>query len=226
MLTPNANTATPKCASHMPVSERGHWRMRANTDSCEPPSDFRRSMASVTIEAVIQYAISSPRIAVSDSLPDTDAVASAPSTEASAAQRRRWNNDGSDASFQRASGPSAISSTTGTISGRKTVSKYGGPTEILPMPSASSSSGDSVPRSTEAHTTTNSMLLPSSMDSRDTSAKRAPRPTLGARHAYSASDPPITTIRKHRMKRPRDGSVANACTDDSTPERTMNVPKL
>ena len=26
------------------------------------------------------------------------------------------------------------------------------------------------------------------------------------------------------MNRPRFGSVANACTDDSTPERTMNVP--
>ena len=26
------------------------------------------------------------------------------------------------------------------------------------------------------------------------------------------------------MNRPRRGSVANACTDDSTPERTMNVP--
>ena len=71
----------------------------------------------------------------------------------------------------------------GTISGRNTASKYGGPTEILPMPSASSSSGYIVPSSTEAQTTTNSMLLPSSIDSRDTSAKRAPRPTCGARHA-------------------------------------------
>ena len=26
------------------------------------------------------------------------------------------------------------------------------------------------------------------------------------------------------MKRPRRGSVANACTDESTPERTRNVP--
>ena len=123
MLTPNANTATPRCASHMPVSERGHWRMRANTPSCAPPSDFSRSTASVTMDAVIQYAIRKPSIAISDSLPASHDVASAPSTEASAAQRRRWNSDGSDASFQRASGPSAISSTTGTISGRKTVSK-------------------------------------------------------------------------------------------------------
>src|SRR5246127_3346823 len=68
------------------------------------------------------------------------------------------------------------------------------------------------------------MLLPRSMDSRDTSEKRAPRPTFGARQAYSDSAPPITTTRKPRMNRPRAGSVANACTDDSTPERTMKVP--
>src|SRR5436190_21244533 len=34
----------------------------------------------------------------------------------------------------------------------------------------------------------------------------------------------MTGIRKARMKRPRRGSVANACTDDSTPERTRKVP--
>jgi hypothetical protein len=31
-------------------------------------------------------------------------------------------------------------------------------------------------------------------------------------------------MRKARMKRPRRGSVANACTDESTPERTRKVP--
>src|SRR6516225_1972013 len=92
------------------------------------------------------------------------------------------------------------------------------------MPIASSSNGYIVPSSTEAHTTTNSMLLPSSMDSRDTSAKRAPSPTFGARQAYSASAPPTTMPRNTRMNSPRRGSVANACTDDSTPERTMKVP--
>src|ERR1700761_5687960 len=183
MLTPNANTATPRCASHMPASERGHWRMRSNRPRLAPPSERSRSTASTTMDETIQYAISMPSIATSDSLPATHDVASAPSTDASAAQRRRRNSDGSEASFQRASGPSAISSTMGTISGRKIVSKYGGPTESLPLPRASSSSGYSVPSSTDAHTTTNSMLLPRSMDSRDTSEKRAPSPTLGARHA-------------------------------------------
>ena len=34
----------------------------------------------------------------------------------------------------------------------------------------------------------------------------------------------MTTVRKARMNRPRSGSVAKACTDDSTPERTRKVP--
>ena len=92
------------------------------------------------------------------------------------------------------------------------------------MPSASSTSGYSVPSSTVAIATTNSTLLVSSSDSRDSAEKRAPRPTCGARHAYRISEPPITITRKARMNRPRFGSVANACTDDSTPERTRKVP--
>ena len=68
------------------------------------------------------------------------------------------------------------------------------------------------------------MLLTSSSDSRDNNPKRWPRPTLGARQAKSASEPPMTMTRKARMKSPRFGSVAKACTDDSTPERTRKVP--
>ena len=48
--------------------------------------------------------------------------------------------------------------------------------------------------------------------------------TVSERHAYSASEPPTTMQRKIRMNTPRAGSVANACTETSTPERTMNVP--
>ena len=44
------------------------------------------------------------------------------------------------------------------------------------------------------------------------------------RQAYSASEPPITTANRPRMKMPRFGSVANACTEVSTPERTRKVP--
>src|SRR5438445_103457 len=67
-------------------------------------------------------------------------------------------------------------------------------------------------------------LFASSAASRDTGAKALPSPTLPARHAYSASDPPMTRTRNPRMNMPRAGSVANACTEVSTPDRTRNVP--
>ena len=76
-----------------------------------------------------------------------------------------------------------IRNTSGAISGTNTVSKYGGPTEILPRLSASRISGYSVPSSTAPHATTSSTLLASSIDSRETRAKRAPSPTFGARQA-------------------------------------------
>src|SRR5262245_23528416 len=62
------------------------------------------------------------------------------------------------------------------------------------------------------------------MDSRDMNSNAPPSPTRGARHAKSASEPPITSARKPSMKMPRRGSVANACTDVNTPERTRKVP--
>ena len=92
------------------------------------------------------------------------------------------------------------------------------------MPSASINSGYSVPMNTEAATTDNSTLFDSSIDSRETSSNLPPSPILGARQANSSSDPPITTVRKARMKIPRLGSVANECTEVSTPERTKKVP--
>ena len=36
--------------------------------------------------------------------------------------------------------------------------------------------------------------------------------------------PPMHRVRKVSTKTPRAGSVANACTEMSTPERTRNVP--
>ncbi len=72
--------------------------------------------------------------------------------------------------------------------------------------------------------TVSNTLLASSSDSREAGAKPPPRPTRGARQAKSASEPPMTSIRKMRMKTPRFGSVAKAWTEVSTPERTRNVP--
>jgi hypothetical protein len=57
-------------------------------------------------------------------------------------------NSGKDEFFQRAIGPIPIRNNAGVINGTKTVSKYGGPTEILPRPSASKNSGYKVPSNT------------------------------------------------------------------------------
>ena len=117
-----------------------------------------------------------------------------------------------------------IRNTSGAMIGTNTALKYGGPTDSLPRPSASMNSGYIVPSSTAAQATASSTLFISSADSRDNVPNLPPRPTFGARHANSASDAPITTTRKARMNTPRRGSVAKACTDVSTPERTRKVP--
>src|SRR5436309_8868633 len=72
--------------------------------------------------------------------------------------------------------------------------------------------------------TASTILLASSIDSRDTTPNAPPSPTVPARHANSASEPPITMTRNAKINTPRAGSVANACTEVSTPERTRNVP--
>src|SRR5690606_34429741 len=46
----------------------------------------------------------------------------------------------------------------------------------------------------------------------------------GARRAIRVSEAPTTMSREARMKVPRAGSAAKACTEDSTPERTSKVP--
>src|SRR6267142_2824013 len=77
----------------------------------------------------------------------------ATTTEISSAQRSRVHKSVSGAFFQRAIGPMPIRNTSIDISGTNTVSKYGGPTEIFPSPSASRNSGYSVPRNTDAAAT-------------------------------------------------------------------------
>src|SRR5690606_36072743 len=96
--------------------------------------------------------------------------------------------------------------------------------EILPRLSASMNKGYMVPSSTAAVTTGSSTLLPSREDSREISEKLPPPVSLGARQANSVSEMPITSTSSARMNSPRAGSVAKACTEVITPERTRKVP--
>ena len=126
--------------------------------------------------------------------------------------------------FQAECMPIASRNTSGSVGIRNTTLKYGGPTEILPMLRASRNSGYSVPIRISAAATSSSRLLKRMNDSRDTVSKPPRERSAGPRQAKSASEPPMQTPRKARMKSPRLGSLANACTDTSTPERTRNVP--
>ena len=82
----------------------------------------------------------------------------------------------------------------------------------------------SVPSNTDIAATANNTLLANRKLSRETTPNLPPRPTVGARQANSANEPPITITRNAKINTPRLGSVAKACTEVSTPERTKNVP--
>src|SRR5258706_7525749 len=174
--------------------------------------------------ATIQQNSSSPRLARHFPPPMTNGNATAVTRLSTKANRKRTASTGIFACSQRAIGPTPIKNAAGAIKGTKTLLKYGGPTESLPRFNASTKSGYNVPRRTDPAATISKTLFVSRNDSRERTSNFEPRPTCLTRQAYSASDPPITSVRKPRMKMPRLGSVANACTDVSTPERTRKVP--
>ena len=125
---------------------------------------------------------------------------------------------------QRVIGPMPMRKRAGVIKGKKTASKYGTPTEIFPKLSASRIMGYNVPSNTAPAATKNKTLFASNILSRETVANEPPILALGARQAKRSKEPPMTTARKPRIKIPRLGSVAKACTEVSTPERTKKVP--
>ena len=74
-------------------------------------------------------------------------------------------------------------------------------------------SGAIVPPNTTASAMISRMLLNSRKISREPNSKPACDFSNGARHAYSASAPPMMMTRNARMKMPRAGSAAKECTD-------------
>ncbi len=81
-----------------------------------------------------------------------------------------------------------------------------------------------MPVSTVAVAVVRIRLLKTSAPSREIGAKSPPAFSRAARSAKSEKAPPMKMQRMARMKTPRVGSVAKACTDVSTPERTRKVP--
>ena len=81
-----------------------------------------------------------------------------------------------------------------------------------------------MPKNTLAQAVVSSRLLRTKAPSREIGANRPPCLSIGARHANSDSEPAMKNARMTRMNTPRRGSLAKACTEVSTPERTRNVP--
>src|SRR5699024_12389909 len=88
---------------------------------------------------------------------------------------------------------------------------------------ASPIKGNKVPINTTNVAVSNSRLLPNKNVSRESNLKPDLFCSRGARSANSSKEPPATTARKIKIKVSRAGSLAKACTEVSTPERTINV---
>src|SRR5574340_536679 len=97
-------------------------------------------MATVAEEA-IHTASSKPSATIGFQLPMVRGKSAAEATLTAKAHFRRDASAGISACFQRASGPTPVRNRIGVTSGMNTALKYGGPTEILPMPRASMNSG-------------------------------------------------------------------------------------
>jgi hypothetical protein len=108
--------------------------------------------------------------------------------------------------------------------GVKAASKKGGPTESVRSKNISAMSGQIVPMKTTKVETASSRLFTTSPDSRLTVEKTPLASIAPALSAKRSSAPPMKKARIIRMNTPRSGSLAKACTEVSTPERTMNVP--
>src|ERR1043165_4782048 len=198
---------------------RSFW----NVVSC-PEVTRTRSQRFTTIVATIQIASNNPRLTRHFHCPKTNGKVAALTRLTTNAQRSRVTKSGRLAFFQRATGPTPIKNIAGAINGINTRLKYGGPPDSFAPPSASTINGYIVPSNTEPAATVSNTLFESSSDSREITSNLPPSPTCRARHAYNTNEPPITMHKNGRIKMPRFGSVANACTEVSTPERTRNVP--
>src|SRR5690625_4818541 len=165
-----------------------------------------------------------PNATSGDHLPYKNGTLTPATTATNRGRFNYFNTPRSFALFQFATGPTAIRSNPGTIRHTNTRSKYGRPTEIQHIPRATIKRGHSVASRTAPAATANRTLFTKRSDSRENSSNRPPKPTFGARIANRSKDEPTTTAKSISRNTPRRGSVAKACTDVNTPERTRKAP--
>ena len=105
-------------------------------------------------------------------------------------------------------------------------SKYGLPTEIRSPFAASTSSGNTVPSSTTKANAPNRRLLTRNAEVRETGDSM--EPTVLMESPRQAMRPTVVTTTRPKNPSsigPMPDSV-KACTDSSTPDRVMNVPRM
>ena len=120
--------------------------------------------------------------------------------------------------------PKGIATAIAKAKGVKAVLKNGGPTETVRSVNISITKGQIVPMNTTKVDTAKSRLFSTSPDSR-LMVENTPLASIApARSANSNSAPPMKKHKIIKIKTPRSGSLAKACTLVSTPERTMKVP--
>ena len=112
----------------------------------------------------------------------------------------------------------------GKINGRKTILKYGAPTEISWPVVASMTNGHIVPSKmviAEAH---KKMLFNNKPPSLETKYIFFLFSIFSNFMPYNSSEPAVTITKKVKIKIPLAGSEAKACTDVSKPDLTIKVP--
>ena len=111
-----------------------------------------------------------------------------------------------------------------TINGVNAALKNGTPTDNFRSQTNSATNGQMVPIKTTKADTASNRLFATKAVSRLTIAKAPLASSAPARRANNTSDPPMNTPKIIKMNTPRSGSLAKACTDVMTPDRTMKVP--
>src|SRR5690625_459652 len=216
-VTPTKNTATPRWAMCMPIQLRG---------CASKPLRVARIRLKIPITTAVEIHAASaiPNATSADHLPYKKGTPTPATTATKRGRFNCFNTSRSFALFQFATGPTAIRSNAGTIRGTNTRLKYGGPTEILPIPSASIKSGYSVPSRTAPAATDSKTLLTKRSGTREESTDSPHKPVCDARSANKSKHEPPPTAQSISRNAPRRRPVAKAHTHVSAAERTRNAP--
>ncbi len=143
-----------------------------------------------------------------------------------AGHTRRWRRSSPDAFRHGSTGATAMRNSRAMPIGIVMRSKYGRPIEMRSPFTASSTRGNTVPRSTTKANTANSTLFARNAPSREIGESIDPVSAVDRRASRSS---PLSRARRCAKNVRIAGPIwlsVNACTESSTPERVRNVPRI